>query len=91
MKRIHKQIVRMGEFQYRLPYKSRIVHFGVDVNHSLCMWYEFRDPSPGTNTVVKQIRTFRVFGTGHTVPDNSEYLHTTIVGQYVWHLYEILP
>lgn len=35
-------------------------------------------------------RTFRVYGTGHVVPDDAVYLGTTLAALgLVWHLYEL--
>jgi hypothetical protein len=31
---------------------------------------------------------FRIFGTGHPVPDNAVYRGTAISEPYVWHLFE---
>jgi hypothetical protein len=47
-------------------------------------WYEFADQ---VNTVD---RSFRVYGTGHAIPDDATYVGTALVssGILVWHLYE---
>lgn len=67
-----------------IPAGSRIVHtapqgaLGV-----LSIWALVEDlkaaPSP---------RTFRVFGTGQTIPDGHVYVGTAVDHPFVWHVFE---
>lgn len=35
------------------------------------------------------VRTFRIIGTGHDVPNDATYVSTWLDGHFVWHLFEI--
>lgn len=35
----------------------------------------------------KELRSFRIFGTGHLLDDKTEYCGTIQDGAYVWHIY----
>jgi len=50
--------------------------------NSPAMWFLVDKDQP------KEIRTFRVVGTGHPVDFTGEFLGTCFVDQYVWHVFE---
>jgi hypothetical protein len=37
-----------------------------------------------------QPRYFLLIGTGHTIPENAQYLGTCVGTDFVWHVYEVL-
>jgi hypothetical protein len=47
-----------------------------------CLWIEVQTDAPQVG------RKFRVFGTGHTIPDGWVYIGTAFDGGFVWHVYE---
>lgn len=75
------------EFTTTMPANARILH--VDEQHgSGTMWALCRPE------VAKVKRRFRIYGTGHPIPDDPlEYVGTFIAadGYLVWHLFEVVP
>lgn len=68
----------------QMPHGATFRHFGMQGDVPTA-WFEV------DTTRHVQTRTFQVFGTGHSIPANAEYLGTTMMDDpYVWHLYEIL-
>lgn len=51
-----------------------------------CIWAIVDPDAP------KEVRRFKIFGTGHPLPEAGEcrYVGTVFSGPYVWHLVEIL-
>jgi hypothetical protein len=70
----------------RLPRNADILHIGEQQFGELCVWALVDPDAPPTVE-----RYFRVFGTGHAVPDDVELDHlTTIISAngLVWHIFE---
>ena len=87
--KIHKYpIPSSDEFILIIPEQSTIMHVGL---HQLEMflWAMVDTEAP------PEERTFRLVGTGHTVPDdkNLDYIGTITnhEGVYVWHIFEVVP
>lgn len=40
-------------------------------------------------SLAARTRTFVLIGTGHRVPDRSDYIGTVLSGPFVWHLFEV--
>lgn len=71
------------EFEIVMPQRARILT--VQMQGALpCLWARV-DP-----TTTKVIRYFRIFGTGHKLPDSlhADYIGTFQDGSCVWHLFE---
>lgn len=85
MKKIHKEHfdVRKERVTFDLPFGSIIVYVGSQFENHISFWYEFE-----IEETVIETRTFRVFGTGHSIPENYQYLGTAMDRPFVWHLYE---
>lgn len=85
-KKVWKFPVRQGDAQaIALPLGANIVHFGSDpAAVGFAMWAEV-DPA-----AEQADRSFMLVGTGWDVPSGCRHLGTTIVGPFVWHLYEVL-
>lgn len=84
MKTVHKiGLSEIGPSLVRLPDDYRIVHVG-EQGGQVMMWVEL-DPT----AVLVPVRRFQIFGTGHSIPDHAEYVGTTQVGPFVWHVYQI--
>lgn len=92
MKTVHKYQIPVSDAQYRVHMPSDAVALHVDIQDHpgwVMLWVEVH-PGP----IVE--RTFRVFGTGETIPDEYRHVGTAIdrvrgPGQtFVWHLYERL-
>lgn len=61
---------------------SKIIH--VAMKHSeVCIWVEQADPP-----LVPSPRYFRVFGTGHPIPEGYHHKGSVVDGGFVWHVYE---
>ena len=56
-----------------------------------------RDPATGLlafwaeviPTMPKAARRFQVVGTGHDIPDRAKHLGSVVMGDLVWHLFEL--
>lgn len=61
---------------------SKIIHVGMK-HGEVCIWVEQAErplePSP---------RHFRVFGTGHPIPEGYHHKGSVVDGGFVWHVYE---
>ncbi len=65
-----------------IPRGGKIVALQAQREHP-CIWVEV-DPEATT-----EARGFRVYGTGHEIPDEGvEYVGTYQDGAFVWHVYE---
>ena len=51
---------------------------------AVCVWFEFDMSQP------IEIRTFRIYGTGFTIPDDETHVGSCMTndGHLVWHVYE---
>ena len=63
-----------------MPTEARIVHVDGETE---TLWAEVDPEAERTK------RTFRVFGTGHLLPDGAVHVYTWESGRFVWHLYEV--
>jgi hypothetical protein len=52
-------------------------------NRQICMWVEIPKEEKDM-----ELRTFRVFGTGHTIPSNMKWVSTFNDRPHIWHIYE---
>lgn len=58
----------------------KVLH--VEVQHGTpCFWAEVDDSGEAEEYIIRHA------GTGHMVPENSEYIGTFMQDPYVWHLY----
>ena len=89
MKTVYKYDVNAEVYSVKLelPAGAKIVHVGNQGYQDVVnVWVELSHTDG-----VPEIRTFRVFGTGHEIPSDYEYVGTTIVTPYLaWHLYELV-
>lgn len=90
-KRIYKYQVSVDDQDHyvTMPPESTIVHVSTQgaVIDIVNFWAEH------VEQVTPQVtRAFRVFGTGHEIPGDYEYVGTTLTASpLVWHLYERQP
>lgn len=68
---------------YSIPTGAIVRHVDQQGNYPH-LWVEVQSDAP---TVT---RTFRVFGTGHPIPDGFVYVGSTMDGPFVWHVFEQL-
>lgn len=93
MFKIHKIPVFPNQVQYNLPHPSEIVAFCEDGTGQLCMWYKFFDSGDlkaGGLPTIHKVKEFRIFGTGHDIPEEYDFICTAVCGPYVWHLHELM-
>lgn len=93
MMKIWKYVVPGGgeEDGYRveIPKDGKIVKTYCETAGSISFWTLF-DPNlvdRGDNLMMEP-RWFRVFGTGHTIPEGWNYIGTGFAWGLVWHLFE---
>lgn len=67
-----------------LPKDARIVHVGSQSIDTVMMWCISEEV-----WATPEKRIFRVFGTGHEIPDDYSYIGTALpIDELVWHLFE---
>lgn len=82
MQKVFKYIAKcIGDCKFDIPMKAKFCSFQMQGNFP-AFWMEVDEANP------TEVRTFRVFGTGHEVTNGYEYRGTAIDGPLVWHLYE---
>lgn len=69
-----------------LPLGSVPRHFDMQ-RGTPTVWVEV--PGDVISTTACARRRFRVFGTGHMIPEGAVYIGTCMDGEFVWHLYEV--
>lgn len=92
MRTIHKyplQLLPEGHTIYVLPADARVLRFA-EQRGDLFMWVDLDTAAP------KAQRAFRVFGTGHELPQHelpggATHRGSCEQGSFVWHLYEVAP
>ena len=86
MKTVWKYSIPVDDRDHPLP--VRVVHVGPDSTALtiLTVWAEVDvSDSPTVPTA-----PYRVFGTGHPIPDEAEHVGSVPVGPFVWHLYRLV-
>jgi hypothetical protein len=81
MRTTHKFPITQHNILY-FPLLARVLFAGVQDDKPY-MWVEL-DPENSNAE-----REFRIYGTGHTIPDEGFWCASFQHGAYVWHLYEI--
>ena len=73
-----------GSIEIQLPEGARIIHVGMR-GESPCLWAMVNTKVP------MKLRRFRVFGTGHPIPELShdQFIGTVFQGCFVWHIFEV--
>ena len=86
-----------GNQNVNMPKGAKIVHFGLQENPyesllTMTIWAEVHVSASGESlhSPSNEARYFYVYGTGHVISDDMEYVGTTVDHQRaeVWHLYE---
>jgi hypothetical protein len=87
MKKIWKYKIHVKEEEktFDMPYGSVILHVGSQFQNQVTLWVQFSEDMGHKST-----RTFRIFGTGHSIPDNYIYVGTADDKPFMWHVYEEL-
>jgi len=81
MRKIYKYVVGLGfPVTHDLPAGCKVIH-GEMQGAEACIWVLFDD-----SIKEKVASEFMVFGTGHEIPDEFEYLGTFQQPPFVWHV-----
>lgn len=70
-----------------LPPGAQIVHVAKQADGAITFWAEFNTLFQDEPHLFEE-RIFRVFGTGHRIESDWDYVGTILDEPYVWHLYE---
>jgi hypothetical protein len=82
MKFVYKYRVALGEVaNIALPHGAKVLHCGKQ-GADFQIWVEV--PAGPAST-----RGFKLFGTGHSIPEDAGYISTVLDGPFVWHCYEL--
>ncbi len=83
MRTIHKYVLpAFGADSVTLVPVGSIIRLVAMQGLALCVWIEVDTE----HTTIG--RVFRVFGTGHQVPDGYTYVGTAFDREFVWHVFE---
>lgn len=80
---VYRYEVPVDDCWHPLQIDGDILHVGCRNMHVVELWALHTDKRAET-------RSFRVYGTGHQLPPDLQYIGTAIApgGQLVWHLFE---
>ncbi len=72
----------------KMPEGAEVLHVGMQ-DEGLMLWALAKAPSE--HAWANETRTFRVYGTGHPIPDDvlAQYLGSVKDGPFIWHVFEI--
>lgn len=80
--------LKAGDRDIAIPTGAKFLTFAI-LDCGPAAWFEV-DPDAGL-----EVRRFRIFGTGHEIGEEYDYLGTGLQPgkelTYVWHLYELSP
>lgn len=87
-------VVADGPQQVEMPVAAKIAFVGSKNDGFVDIWAVVDEDAMDNNVV----RTFQIFGTGHPIPEDAQYMGTSIQssgsvmvnGTMVWHLFERL-
>jgi hypothetical protein len=85
MRRIYRYEIPIDDKDHELTLSGPIIHVAARSMDHVELWAEHDDNAPGER------RTFRVVGTGHTIPPGFTHVATVFVRSnppLVWHLME---
>lgn len=85
MRRILRETIPVDDQFHQLP--DRVVHVAARCEDAVDVWWLDDSDVPAQDMKV------RVFGTGHLVPADADYLGSAVTpsGRFVWHLFACLP
>jgi hypothetical protein len=70
--------------QFGMPAGARPIHVGLDGGDTACLWAVVDPEQP------REIRHFRLAGTGHPLPDDpGTHLGSFVLGPLVFHLFDL--
>lgn len=85
MKTVHKYPILFGvPYPINIQETDKPVHFDMQ-NGTPTLWVEVEKDVSTSN-----YRTFKLYGTGYPIDDNSIYIGTCFYNTLVWHLYEVI-
>ena len=85
MRRVYKYPIQLSDMvELSMPAGARVLL--VAAQHGVgTMWAEVDD------LALYEVRRFRIFGTGHAIPDDSLiHVGSFLDGDFVWHLFEAI-
>lgn len=85
MKTIHKFVIDPQDDEpvvVELPINHQILYVDAQFDQ-VCMWVQLNP------ALQLQPHLFKIFGTGHWVPDHATYIGSTQISPFVWHLYKV--
>lgn len=87
--------LQAGDREIELPKTAKFLSFAI-LSCGPAAWFEVPlPPEEGLVECELDKRSFRIFGTGHSIPEGYEYRGTGLQPgremTYVWHLYEHSP
>lgn len=83
MRAVHKYPLNMDEFPIIRTHQDMIPFYVGNQHDQLTLW--------GSVDTLKPIvyRKLQIVGTGHPAPDEVDYIGSVIMGDFVWHVYDV--
>ena len=73
-----------------MPKGAAIIHVA-DQRDTICLWFEIPDQANSHEAEEPEARIIEVIGTGIRVQARRRvHLGSLLMGEYVWHVYEVL-
>jgi hypothetical protein len=86
MKTVYKYDLKIEDLNHlALPHGAKFLMVDRQMGRNYA-WFEV--PIVSDQACMK-LRHFKVFGTGHEIPDDAQWLATWQAEPFVWHLYEV--
>lgn len=85
MRTVWRYEIDLNADQFALQVGGTVVHVGLRVARMIELWVEVdTDRLTSDNSNI-----YRVFGTGHPLPDDATHVGSVIDGPFVWHVYRL--
>ena len=82
MRTVWKLQIPIFQSHFSLPVGATVVAFQMQ-NGTPCLWADVE------TAAAPETRVFKIFGTGHQVPEGAIYVGTLQDGDLVWHCFEL--
>lgn len=79
---VYRYVVSVDDQTHAVELSGPIVHVAARTMDKVEFWALVGNHNPA-------VRIFQVFGTGHSIPRQANYVGTALAGPLVWHLFEL--
>lgn len=83
MRTVYRYVVPVNDEAHDIELSGPILYVAARSMGNVEFWALVGEQEPA-------VRTFQVFGTGHSLPHQAAYIGTALAGPLVWHIFELL-